>query len=472
MTNQVKESTPQLSFPQDLVDTPYILQVVKQSIHYIQSGSFIHLQGPSNSGKTTFARYVACLLQQPVVAINGHIDHPETLQSIWQAATQGYTLIFEEFQRASTQDWQILSPILEENLINFPLLTPDGKYTHVTHPGFTVILTSNLQDLSTANFPIHLLDHYAIKIALQGFDMESEVAIIQAKGGVDLITAQVLTQVLRKLRVEPDYPGVVSIKLGIMLGRILQVHGISVQSQPDQFQKHCEEVLALPYQAEIKARVIQIIQEALTEVQITAPVLEEELLPTNTEEEGTQINEEVLVDLVSDTEKEPPADDITSEEITIMLHSELELEMHFFDEVISFIQEISNEEAEVSFHHPGDAVQPDIMIKIPEVLLPQVVSFIEQQIQNEVLLIQKHTTDFYECDILIKIPAQVATAVASPTPLDPDETTQRQPATSESTLVVPDSKPTAQVKAPSGDKMRIQKLKKLIANYEKFHSQQ
>jgi len=468
MTNQVKESATRLSFPPDLVDTPYILQVVKQSIHYIQSGSFIHLQGSSNSGKTTFARYIACLLQQPVVAINGHIDHPETLQNIWQAATQGHTLIFEEFQRASTNDWQILSSILEESLLNFPLLTPAGKYTHVTHPGFTVILTSNPQDLSAAKVPIHLLDHYAIKITLQGFDMESEVAIIQAKGGVDLITAQVLTQVLRKLRIEPDYPGVVSIKFGIMLGRILQAHNISVQNQPDQFQKQCEEVLALPYEAQIKARVSQIIQEALAQVQTDAPAFVDKSPKTDLEEERTQVNEEVSVDLDSGTEKDAPADDVTSEEITIMLHSEIELEMLFFDEVISFIQEISNEEAEVSFHHPGDAVQPDIMIKIPKILLPQVVSFIEQQVQNEVLLIHNHATDFYECDILIKIPAQIA-AVTSP---DNAETTQRQPTSSEPTQVVIDSKPTTQVKAPSGDEMRIQKLKKLIANYEKFHSQQ
>ncbi|OJJ17532.1 hypothetical protein BKI52_27095 [marine bacterium AO1-C] len=468
MTNQVKESTTQLSFPPDLVDTPYILQVVKKSIHYIQSGSFIHFQGPSNSGKTTFARYVACLLQQPVVAINSRIDHPETLQNIWQAASQGYTLIFEEFQNASTNDWQILWPILEENLLNFPLLTPTGKYAHITHPGFTVILTSNTKDSLPPQVPLHLLDNYAIKIALQGFDTESEEAIIQAKSGIDSPTAKVLTQVLRKLRSETTYEGVVSIKLGIMLGRILQAHSISAQQHPTQFQKQCIEVLALPDQAQTQIIVAQIIQQVLNDFIVETAASADVAQQIDQEEEEAPIAAESLIKQAPDDAEQTTPDKPTSEEITIMLHSEVELEMNFFDEVISFIQDISRDEAEVSFHHPGDAVQPDIMIKIPEEQLPQVVSFIEQNIHNEVLLVQKHATDFYECDILIKIPAQVATA-ASP---ESTKTVNRQPASTKPISVTPDSKQTTKVQAPSGDEMRIQKLKKLIANYEKFHSQQ
>ena len=471
MTNQVTESITQFGFPADLVDTPYILQVVKQSIHYIQSGSFIHLQGPSDSGKTTFARYVACLLQQPVVTINNRLDHPDVLENIWQAAAQGHTLIFEEFQRTNTQDWQMLLPILEENLLNFPLLTPSGKYAHLVHPGFSVILTSNPQEQAKDKIALHLLDNYAIKITLPAFDVESEQAIIQAKSGIDVPTAQTLTQVLRELRAESDYEGSASIKLGILLGRILQVHQISVQNQPDQFQKHCKQMLMLPHDLHSSFMVTQVIQKALAQLEKETPLLTDihpGPHPEDEEEEEQQPLADDKPDVpVSQVEPHSGSEEPKPEEITLMLHSEIELEMHFFDQVISFIQEISDEEAEVSFHHSGDAVQPDIMIKILKGLLPQVVAFIEQQINNEVLLIQKHITDFYECDILIKIPAQVA-SVTSP---DNNESTQREPTVTEGNSVAHNSKQTTQVKAPSGDEMRIQKLKKLIANYEKFHSQ-
>lgn len=470
MANTKQESTTQLSFPPDLIDTPYILQIVNQSINYINAGLFIHLQGNANTGKTTFARYVACLLQQPVIVIHSQIHNQEAINLIWQAATQGHTIIFEECQRANKNDWQVLLSVLEEHLLNFPLIAPQGKYSHFTHPGFAVILTSNPYEENAPKLPLQDLNNYAIKIPLQGFDIESEEAILKAKSGINSHSAKVLAHILRRLRANKNYKGLVSIKLGIMIGRALKTQDISAQHQPVLFQKFCENMLIIPNQPDSLEIVKQTIESVLTEF-VSPEVVKEEVKQVIVESQNTIEKEIVKPDIdavVAEQELEqvPPQKPVKT--ISVMLHSEVELEMHFFDEVISFMQNISNEEAEVSFHHPGDAVQPDIMVKIAESFLPQILTFIEKYTNDEVVLIRNYVTEFYECDVLIKIPA----TVPPEKPQIKSEEKNLQPTSAQSITTAQNSPNTNQAQAPDTNQVKIQKLKKLIANYEKFHSRQ
>lgn len=387
-----------LSFPDDLIDTPYVEQVIQKSIDYIKAGVFIHFQGAANTGKTTFARYIACLLQQPVVSLHSNIHDNDTIQQIQHAVQQGHTLIFDECQRASFSSWQILLPLIEENLLSFPLNDLDGSPSHTMHPRFTAIFISNTDEASLWSIPSQLLDNYSVKIPLNSFDSTTAIAIIQTKASITAHTAQAITHLLDQLHNNVNYTERISVKLGIMLGRVLAMSTISIPEKNIEFKQACEDILCF----EAKPESNEIVKQAID----------------HTIEQFSKINEETNA-----------SDDLLSV-VSIMLHSEVEMEMQFFDEIISFMQEISDDEAEISFSHPPEAVQPDILITISQTFLPQIIAFIEERITGKVKLIEDKTTGNNECDILIEIPANV-----------PDEAQER-----------------------------IDKLKKLIANYEKHHS--
>lgn len=434
-----------LSFPKDLTDTPYIEKIILKSIDYIKAGLFIHLQGKPNTGKTTFARYIACLLQQPVVSLHSSFSNTQTISLVEQAVTQGHTLIFDECQRASFDNWQKLLPLFEENLLHFPLVSIDGNELHHIHPRFVAIFTSNTDENTLWKIPETTLDNISVRVPLTEFDTQSEVAILCAKSNVNPLTAQVISTLLQKLRANSAYTGNASIKLGIMLGRICHTQNIQVPAQTTQVQQIFEEILNIPSQPTL----LDVIKKAILETF--------ERLPSETEH--TPVIPENNDQQTSVPSPQPQTSDI--KDITVMLHSEIELEMQFFDEIITFMQEISDETAEVSFHHPGDAVQPDILINISEKFLPEIIHFIETQTKGKVVLTKNQTKGFNECDVFIKIPVPPNLQTQEAVPLVP-VTIDHQPSAS--------SKTSSKGQAPDEAQIRIQKLKKLIANYEKHHS--
>ncbi|GFP24055.1 hypothetical protein HKBW3S09_01521, partial [Candidatus Hakubella thermalkaliphila] len=53
------------------VKTPYVKDIIKRALTYVQAGFPIHFSGPSGTGKTTLAMYVAAQVGRPVVLIHG-----------------------------------------------------------------------------------------------------------------------------------------------------------------------------------------------------------------------------------------------------------------------------------------------------------------------------------------------------------------------------------------------------------------
>lgn len=433
-----------LSFPKDLTDTPYIEKIILKSIDYIKAGLFIHLQGKPNTGKTTFARYIACLLQQPVVSLHSSFNNAQTIPLVEQAVTQGHTLIFDECQRASFDNWQQLLPLFEENLLHFPLVSIDGSELHHIHPRFVAIFTSNTDENMLWKIPETTLDNISVRVPLTEFDGQSEVAILCAKSNVNPLTAQVISTLLQKLRANDAYTGNTSIKLGIMLGRICHAQSIQVPTQTKQVRQIFEEILNIPSQPAL----LDIIRKTISETF--------EQLPPETE------STPMIPESNDQQTPVPSPQNNDAKDITVMLHSEIELEMQFFDEIITFMQEISDETAEVSFHHPGDAVQPDILINISERFLPEIIHFIETQTKGEVALTRNQTKGFNECDVFIKIPVAPSTPKTEEAVPHVPVITDHQTSTN--------SKAFSRRQAPDEAQIRIQKLKKLIANYEKHHS--
>lgn len=427
MSEKQQDNSPythmKLSFPPDLIDTPQIEAILQKSIDYINSGVFVHLKGASNTGKTTYARYIACLLQQPVVSVRGKILDNETLVQIQQAAIEGHTLIFDDCQHASKSDWQLLLPLLEDHLLNFPLVTPAGAPIHQIHPKFTAIFTSNTDQIPQWSIPPQLLENCLANILLPTFDHQTLATIIHAKAKLNALTAQAI--VYLKTQVADYFQ--LSVKTAIILGKVMAMNQIDVVKTPAEFKDVCTDLLCFGTNADTTQVIILGIEQTLAEfAQHSTTVPPSPIVDTVTAQETVTQQEVAAQEIPTE---ESPTEEMLSEEVTIMLQSEVELEMHFYDGVISFMQDISNDEAEVSFNHSADGSQPNILMTIAREFLPQIVHFVQQRVDGKVTLEQNAPPALDICDVVIQI-----------------------------------SKPEI-----DEAQIRIEKLKKLIANYEHYH---
>lgn len=427
MSEKQQDNSPhthmKLSFPPDLIDTPQIESILQKSIDYIKSGVFVHLKGASNTGKTTYARYIACLLQQPVVSVRGKIFDNETLGQVQRAVAEGHTLIFDDCQHASKSDWQLLLPILEDQLLNFPLVTPASTYGHQIHPKFTAIFTSNSDQMEQWSIPPQLLENCTANILLPAFDHQTLATIIHAKAKLNVLTAQAIVYLKTQVT---DYLQI-SVKTAIILGKVMAMNQIDVAKTPTEFKNVCTDLLCFGTNADTTQVIVLGIEQTLEKfAQNTPPAVSRPTVEVVATQE-TEVQQKVSTKEAP--AEEPQTEEMLSEEVTIMLQSEVELEMHFYDGVISFMQDISNDEAEVSFNHTADGSQPDILMTIGREFLPQIVHFVQQRVNGKVSLEKNAPPALDICDVVIQI-----------------------------------SKPEA-----NEAQIRIEKLKKLIANYEHYH---
>ncbi|MDE5076948.1 MAG: AAA family ATPase, partial [Trichodesmium sp. St2_bin6] len=162
--------------PDRFVSTPSVERVTQRASRYLESGYSVHLRGPAGVGKTTLALHLAHLRQQPIFLIIGDdefktsdlignksgytrkklVDNyihtvlkvEDELKHNWidsrltLACKEGFTLIYDEFNRSRPEVNNVLLSVLEEKMLVLPPSQNQSEYIQV-HPQFRIILTSN-----------------------------------------------------------------------------------------------------------------------------------------------------------------------------------------------------------------------------------------------------------------------------------------------------------------------------------------
>jgi hypothetical protein len=273
------------------------------------------------------------------------------------------------------------------------------------------------------SIPPQLLESCTANILLPAFDHQTLATIIHAKAKLNALTAQAI--VYLKTQVADYFQ--MSVKTAIILGKVMAMNQIDVAKTPAEFKQVCTDLLCFGTNTDTTQIIVLGIEQTLEEfAQHHTPEVANPTVEAVTTQE-TEIQQEVSTTEIPT--EEPPTEETLPEEVTIMLQSDVELEMHFYDGVISFMQDISNDEAEVSFNHAADGSQPDILMTIAREFLPQIVHFVQQRVNGKVSLEKNAPPALDICDVVIQI-----------------------------------SKPEA-----NEAQVRIEKLKKLIANYEHYH---
>lgn len=262
--------------PRQFVNTPYTERITRRALRYLQSGFAVHLRGASGTGKTTLAMHLASLLGRPIMLIYGDdrfdssdliggrigftrrrvvdnyihsvVKTEEDLRQRWVdarltlACREGFTLIYDEFNRSRPEANNALLSALEEKLLVMPPDSNRSEYLRV-HPQFRAIFTSNPEEYTGVHKAQDALLDRMITIDMGEPDIETEKEILISRVGLSGPDALKIVHVVRAFRRKLDLTQHPSLRSSLMIGRIVKEHDLPVSKNNPDFRALCGDVL-------------------------------------------------------------------------------------------------------------------------------------------------------------------------------------------------------------------------------------
>ncbi|MGD0152334.1 MAG: gas vesicle protein GvpN [Thermacetogeniaceae bacterium] len=263
MTEQSSQPTQSLRVQDDFVVTEHLNKIISRALAYLDAGFPIHFQGPSGTGKTSLALYLAHCLKHPVMLIHGDhemnssdmvgglmgfrvrflidnfvhsvLKREEDVERSWMdgrlttACQEGMTLVYDEFTRSHPEANNILLSVLEEKVLQLPGLKPGEKSIKV-NPNFRAIFTSNPEEYAGVFKSQDALRDRMITIELGQMDLETEAAITASRSGLTVQQAVVVVNIVRLF--SAAFPGfTTALRRSVIIATIIKQENIPVNSE-------------------------------------------------------------------------------------------------------------------------------------------------------------------------------------------------------------------------------------------------
>jgi gas vesicle protein GvpN len=262
----------------DFVRTVAVDRVAERALSYLEAGFAVHFAGPAGTGKTTLAFHVASRLGRPVILVHGDDDFSsadlvgrdsgyrrskvvdnfvrsvvkteENLNTIFvenrltTACQQGFTLIYDEFNRSRPEANNVLLSVLEEGLLNVPGMRRTGAGYLQVHPEFRAIFTSNPEEYAGVHKTQDALLDRMITIPLGAFDRDTENAVVARRSGLDRLTAARIVDIVHDTRQRAPQPRRPTIRAALAIARMTAYREAVVSLEDERFRWVCRDVLS------------------------------------------------------------------------------------------------------------------------------------------------------------------------------------------------------------------------------------
>jgi gas vesicle protein GvpN len=348
------------------VITPALDRLITRIMRYLQSGYAVHLRGAAGSGKTTLAMHLANRLNRPTAIVFGDDEFTSTdlignqsgytrkkvvdnfihnvvkvedeLKLSWVdsrltlACKEGYTLVYDEFNRSRPEVNNVLLSALEEKILALPPKDHRNEYLQV-HPEFRIIFTSNPEEYCGVHSTQDALLDRMITIDIPEPDELTQLEILVNKTGISRIGALAIARLVKAFRSQTGNEKVSGLRSSLMLARICQDHQIVINPESTDFRETCQDILvaksALPSSESTEVLWTLLNQPESMELDEFEPLDWFESL-ANTKDSETTLESESELELDSSDEDSKPVLEIDRE---IETENESELESELEDEL-------------------------------------------------------------------------------------------------------------------------------------------
>jgi gas vesicle protein GvpN len=234
------------------------------------------LRGPAGTGKTTLALHLADLLARPMMLLYGDDDFKtsdligdqkgytrkrvvdnfihtvvkveDELRHNWMdsrltlACREGFTLIYDEFNRSRPEVNNVLLSALEEKLLVLPPNGNRNEYIRVS-PNFRAILTSNPEEYCGVHATQDALLDRLITINISEPDELTQQEIVIQKTGIDRESAATVVQVVKTFRTRTKAEKSSGLRSCLILAKVCHEHEILAMPENPEFRDMCQDIL-------------------------------------------------------------------------------------------------------------------------------------------------------------------------------------------------------------------------------------